>query len=89
MSPFLCVLCKKVKALTFVFKLQVHLGSLTYKNGACELFTVSGLTLVPQTEIFFAVLLLKPRDGCPSQAAVAWDCCVIHYTHNSQMFDTV
>lgn len=39
MPPFLHVLYTNVKALTFVFKDQLHLEALMYGNRACELFT--------------------------------------------------
>lgn len=44
MPPFLHVLCTKLKVLTFVFKVQVHLGALTDGKRACELFTGDGFT---------------------------------------------
>jgi len=44
--PSLHALCTKVKALTFVFKVQVHLGALMYGNRASELFTEGGFTQI-------------------------------------------
>lgn len=66
--PYVYVLYTKVKALTFVLKVQVYLGALTYGNRACQLFTVCGFNLIIQPQIFFAILFLKLRDGSPSQA---------------------
>lgn len=87
MLLFLHILCTKLEALTFVFKVQVHLEALTYANRACEFLTVDGFTLIYlfSHKYFFANTVPEMKRWSPSQAVVTYGCCVTHNTRNSQI----